>query len=364
MWAVIIAVLFLLSLLCIRFLTGRLMRFEFIQTLAGGSTGGAAALSLGIVIAVAALLYFTLGAWNTAVALLFLLLFWLLCDAVSALICKVTGLCPARYYAGLAALVLTAVYLVGAWVNAHNVRATRYQLDSAGALGLDGLRIVGFSDSHIGSVFHADTFEKYIEDMNACEPDLAVIAGDFVDDDTGYEDMVKSCEALGKLKTACGVYYVFGNHDKGYFESSRGYDAAELKRQLEKNGVIVLEDEAVSIAGSVSLIGRQDTQTRSRLSAQELTAQCGDGYIIMLDHEPNDYDSEAHSGADLVISGHTHGGQFFSLRPLVKLLGKNDSLYGQQKRGSTDFIVSSGIADWTLKFRTGCISEYFVIDIR
>ena len=53
--------------------------------------------------------------------------------------------------------------------------------------------------------------------MNKENPDVVVITGDFVDDDTSKEDMIQSCKALSKFKTKYGVYFVYGNHDKGYY---------------------------------------------------------------------------------------------------------------------------------------------------
>lgn len=69
------------------------------------------------------------------------------------------------------------------------------------------------------------------------------------------------------------------------------------------------------------------------------------------------------ANVDLVLSGHTHGGQFLLLRAIMEIFHINDQVYGHTHGGNTDFIVSSGIADWALRFRTGPSSEYVVIDI-
>ena len=83
----------------------------------------------------------------------------------------------------------------------------------------------------------------------------------------------------------------------------------------------------------------------------------------MLDHQPNDYQNQADAGVDLVLSGHTHGGQLFPLNKVGEWIGANDRTYGFEKRGQTNFIVTSGLSDWAIKFKTGTKSEFVVIDL-
>ena len=73
--------------------------------------------------------------------------------------------------------------------------------------------------------------------------------------------------------------------------------------------------------------------------------------------------AEASAGADLVLCGHTHGGQFIPINHVGEWIGENCLRYGHEKRGDTDFIVSSGISIWTFRFKTGCKSEIVVIDL-
>ena len=158
---------------------------------------------------------------------------------------------------------------------------------------------------------------KTIEAQN---PDVVLIVGDFVDDDTTKEDMIRCCAALGEIKTTYGVYYVFGNHDKGYYSPEyRGYDGDDLIEELKKNKVHVMQDDV----------------------------------------------AQAEAGVDLVLSGHTHGGQLFPLMTIENHtdLAPDDRVYGYEKRGSTNFIVTSGISDWAIKFKTGCRSEYLMLEI-
>ena len=264
----------------------------------------------------------------------------------------------------LVSLVVTIVYLGYGYYTAHNVIETHYEIISSKELGVDNFRIVQITDSHVGSTMDGDKFYNYMLEINKTNPDIVVITGDYVDDDTSLKDMERACEGLGALKTKYGVYYVYGNHDKGYF-NYRGYGNKELRENLEKNNVTILEDEGKDIVGNIYLIGRQDKKEKNRLSASELMKDIDPNkYVIVLNHQPNDYKNESKANIDLVISGHTHGGQVFPLQITESIFKANDQVYGMKTIDSTTFIVSSGIGDWRVKFKTMTVAEYVVIDIK
>ena len=64
-----------------------------------------------------------------------------------------------------------------------------------------------------------------------------------------------------------------------------------------------------------------------------------------------------------MLSGHTHGGQMLEINMVGALIGANDRTYGLETRDKTDFIVTSGISDWRIKFKTGTSSEYCIIEV-
>jgi predicted MPP superfamily phosphohydrolase len=260
---------------------------------------------------------------------------------------------------------VTIIYLGYGYYLAHHVIETNYEVVATKDIGVDSFRIVQITDSHVGATMNGNDFYNYMIRINKTNPDIVVVTGDFVDDDTSYKDMIRSCEGLGALETKYGVYFVYGNHDKGYF-NNRDYGDKEIREELAKNNVVILEDEGIDIPDSnIYLLGRQDRQVRSRISVQDLMEDVDlNKYVVVLDHEPNDYDNEEDAKMDLVISGHTHGGQLFPLMIFDKMFGANDQIYGIEKRGISTFIVSSGIGDWAVKFKTGTVAEYVVIDLK
>ena len=225
------------------------------------------------------------------------------------------------------------------------------------------LRIVLISDAHLGITLDGEGFAREMERVQATDPDIVVVVGDYVDDDTLKADMVEACRALGGLETTYGVFYVYGNHDEGYYRY-RDFTGQELRDALEENGVTILADESLPIGESYTLIGRRDRSMRGRADMETLTEDLDRSrYLIVLDHQPNDYDAEAAAEVDLVLSGHTHGGHIFPAWIVDRLMHYNDQRYGIERRGESCFIVTSGISGWAIPFKTGCFSEFVVIDI-
>ncbi len=368
-WFVSLAVAVAALAAGIYYLARRVHSCPPIAALSRRSRVGGWAASFAVVLLAAVILTLLLDTVNTVTVLLHLIFFLLVSSLVGRLIIRLNGGTARFHLSGVIALVITAAYLAAGAVSAYNVQRTAYSVSTHKEVG--SLRVAMFADSHVGTTFGGKGFAKRMEELQAQQPDIILIVGDFVDESTTRENMVEACRALGKLEVPYGVWFVFGNHDKGLYGTSRGYDGDDLVRELEANGVHVLQDESVLIDDRFYLVGRKDASEQEesrggRADISDLTASLDpDKYSIVLDHQPHDYAAEAEADADLVLSGHTHGGQLIPLGFLMdKLhLGGTDSVYGYTRRENTDFIVTSGISDWAIKFKTGCISEYVIIDI-
>lgn len=355
-------VLILVSGAGVFYLYTRIKKYKFIQKL--GIKGRLVAWLMPTALTLLFVLVTGISMFNAIIILLHLIVFWGVCDLFGLAVKKLFKKQFSRYYAGTVAIALTLCVLVSGWVLAHNVVETAYSFTTEKNLGRDNLRIVQISDLHLGTTLDGDDFAKELDNIQATNPDIVVVTGDFVDDDTEKEDMLVACKALGGLKTKLGVYFVYGNHDEGYFKG-RNFTISDLEASLNENGVVIMEDEALLIGDSFYLVGRNDRSMRGRMDMQALVNGLDKSkYIIVLDHQPNDYDNQAKAEVDLVLSGHTHGGHIFPAGPIGVLMGSNDSYYGVETRGKTNFVVSSGISGWAIKFKTGAISEYVVIDVK
>lgn len=365
MWLFIMLAMFLATVLAVIYLVTRFYKFTVMRWLAKERKPVQIILSFFSVLLILGLSWLLLGMMNAMIILIHLMVIWFFCDLCNMFIRKKRGVETKRYYAGAIALFVTIIYMGTGWYLAHNVWCTAYTVDTDKMSG--NLRIVQIADSHVGTTFDGEGFAGHIKKIQEEKPDVVVVTGDYVDDDTSREDMVAACKALGSLQTTYGTYYVFGNHDKGYYGSEyRGYSGDDLVAELKKNGVSVLQDESVLLDNRFYIIGRQDrSEGANRMEMNDLVKNLDKSkYMIVLDHQPHDYDAQKESGVDLVLSGHTHGGQLFPINYVGEWTKENEKTYGLMKRENTNFIVTSGISDWAIRFKTGCKSEYVLVDVK
>ena len=343
------------------YLTVCFSRFGLFRKIAGPKRLARCALAFAAAASLFAALTLTMNMMNAVIVFLHLIVAFFLFGLLDALTAGLRGK-PFPFYAqGWAALTATALYLTVGWHLCHRVWQTGYTLSTEKPVG--AVRIALFADAHIGTTFDGGGMAGHLETIMAQNPDIILIAGDFVDDGTTRRDMLRACEALGAVKPKYGVWFAYGNHDEGYFRN-RGFSMADLTAALEKNGVGVLGDRT-AVAGPLFLAGRLDVSRSPRKPVSELLREAPSGkYTVVIDHEPTDYENESETSADLVVSGHTHGGQLFPINRAGEWLKLNDRTYGHEKRNGTDFIVTSGISDWAVKFKTGTKSEYVIIDVK
>lgn len=360
MWAIIAAAVLAAAIAGVVYMTACVGRFGIIKSLAGEKKWLKNLISMGVIAVIFVILSFAMTAINAIIVLLNEVLFFLFFGAVMKIAGAVTGKEFTVNWQGWLAIGASVIYLGIGWWLLHNVWQKNYNLTTDKNVKLN---IAMFADSHIGTTFDGEGFAEHMKTIKQQRPDILFIVGDLVDDSSNKADLQRACEALGSLNLKYGVWYVYGNHDKGYY-NSRDFSAEELEDILKQNGIHVLADEYELVDDSFYVVGRKDKSDEDRKSMEELMKGLDTSkYIIVLDHQPGDYDSEAASGADLVLSGHTHGGQLFPVTYVGEWFNINDATYGYERRNDTDFIVTSGISDWELKFKTGTRSEYVMINV-
>lgn len=260
-----------------------------------------------------------------------------------------------RYRMLFTIILLAAAVVVGGVINFNTIRTTTYQIEVPKKNSDAGkLRIAFVSDLHLGDDVPERFVRRFVGKANRLNPDVVLLGGDIVEGGRMGERMAAFEEILKGLSPLYGVYGVLGNHE--------GYGRGSSEDFFAGSGIKILRDTAVVIGNSFVIAGRNDSRTRGRKSAEILLSAMGDDLpVILLDHRPTDYEAIGKSGADIVMSGHTHHGQLF---PINLITGSIYELsYGYLKKGTTNYFVSSGLRLWGPPVRTVAKSEIVVVEV-
>ncbi|GHV59412.1 metallophosphatase [Bacteroidia bacterium] len=219
------------------------------------------------------------------------------------------------------------------------------------------LKIVAFSDIHLGIAIDKKRLQSYVQFINNQHPDLILIGGDVVDNNVLPLNLENMQEELNRLQAPLGVYMCLGNHE--YMSGI----TSSLKF-LQKTQIRLLVDETIPIDNSFWIIGRDDTHgNHHRQPLKALVAQTNPLQpIILIDHEPWFPNEAVENRIDLQFSGHTHYGQMWPLNHIVNRVFTIG--YGYRQIENTHIYVSSGLGLWGPPFRIGTQSEIAVFNLQ
>jgi len=225
----------------------------------------------------------------------------------------------------------------------------------------DGYRIAQISDLHCGPFASGRRVARWVGATNHLEPDLVAVTGDLIASGSAFVDVVAG--ALGGLRARDGAFAAMGNHD--YFG-----DGEAMVSALEAAGLTVLRNRGVELrrgAGAIYLAGVDDTWTRRHDLGRALAARPAGMPVVLLAHDPALFPAAAELGVDLVLSGHTHGGQV-----AVPLLARKLNLARLITRftndvyrsGSSTLYVNRGLGTTGPPVRLAVAPEIAVLTLR
>jgi hypothetical protein len=235
--------------------------------------------------------------------------------------------------------------------------------------GLDGLRLVQISDLHAGPLVRAEQVARWRRLAEGERPELLVITGDMVDSLPGEADVV--ADAFRGFRAPLGCFAILGNHD--YFTDPR-----PIWRALEGIGVQFLENRNALVTrkgGTLALVGLQDPMARHgrfRDIAFGLGPRPGlavqglpeDAWRLCLSHRPSDWHLARQTGAQLTLSGHTHGGQVNLIPGVSSALLLGQYTQGLYRKDDQSLYVNRGLGVVGLPIRVGAPPEITVITLR
>lgn len=222
----------------------------------------------------------------------------------------------------------------------------------------DGLVLVHASDLHLGTIIGKRWLNSLIERIHPLRPDLVVLVGDVVDGNV--RKVQPLVDSLKKLRAPLGVFGVTGNHE--YYAGVDG-----CVDFMEAAGVQVLRDRAVQIVPGLVLAGVDDLTVRQQSgqgvgAVERVLSSRPPGGVILLSHSPLQVEQAASAGAALMLSGHTHAGQIWPFRYLVK--SRYPRVSGRYHINGMDLIVCRGTGTWGPRMRLWKRAELVRITLR
>ena len=219
------------------------------------------------------------------------------------------------------------------------------------------VKLVMMSDLHLGYHNRREELHRWIDMINAEQPDLVLIAGDIIDGSMRPLKEEKMYEEFQRIKAP--VYACLGNHE--YYSGEPG------AQQFYQDAGIHLLQDSVAVIGDLCIIGRDDRTNIHRKSLGKIMAENSSlishsSFLILLDHQPYHLEQAERQHIDFQFSGHTHHGQVWPISWITESI--YECAFGPYKKGHTDYYISSGLGIWGGKFRIGTRSEYVVAMIK
>jgi predicted MPP superfamily phosphohydrolase len=268
-----------------------------------------------------------------------------------------------RILAGAVVTTSASATAFGVWWALTRLAVRRVEVPMNGLpKGIDGFTIAHLSDLHLDLVHGKAWLASVVAKTNALQPDLVAITGDLAEGSVAK--FGADVQPLGELEAPHGVFFVTGNHE--YFHDLDGW-----LDFLPSLGVRVLRNERISVPATgegFDLMGVDD-HDGGRIETghgQDLPAALAgrdpERASVLLAHQPRIMEEAAAAGIDLVLSGHTHGGQIWPFSYLVYL--QQPYVRGLKEKNGTRLYLSSGTGFWGPPMRLGTTAEIALITLR
>lgn len=274
--------------------------------------------------------------------------------------------------------ILFVILIFAKWMKEiHTFQVTKYEIHSPKLKGVSTRKIVFLSDLHNCS--YGKDNEKLLKAVQQEKPDIILITGDMLVGKAGASTEIAR-NFVGKLPGICKTYYANGNHEQRMKEDEKKYGTVykEYKAYLEMCGVCFLENECTEILwdghpvklwgleipikgyGKFNKVSLPETFMEEIFGIAEKSA-----YHILLAHNPLFVKDYLKWGADLILSGHFHGGvvRIPFWRGVISSQGSFFPKYSGEltKEGNASIVVSKGIGLHTIRVRFNNPAEIVVL---
>ena len=257
------------------------------------------------------------------------------------------------------------------WVTITNNIITTTQIEINNSKIPDSF--VGYKIAHISDLHNKDWGDTLIKPLKKSSPDIIVITGDLID--SSHMDLEVAMDFIRNAKSIAPIYYVSGNHEawSGKYEW--------LKKELLKEDVIIMDDSKFLLKKNneeILLLGLKDPDfSKSKQASYEISSMIAEtiepmmnnyeGYVVLLSHRPEHFETYTLLGVDLAFTGHAHGGQV-RLPFIGGLIAPNQGLFpkftaGVYHKDQMDMIVSRGLGNSIIPIRVNNTPELVIVEL-
>lgn len=256
-------------------------------------------------------------------------------------------------------VVAVALYLKGGYISGYDIETTEYDIEfEILPEAFEGFKIVQISDVH-NALFNTENFDL-IRTVYKLKPDMIVLTGDMIN--YGTTRFTRLFPLVEQLEEICEVYYILGNHE----QTMRVANMLLITEEMEKLGVKMLFNDTVRIERDNEAIllhglcqykksyrdpyySEESTYEFSLSDMEKMLGKSSDELVdVVLAHNPMYFDVYAEWGADLIFSGHIHGGHWRI--PIIDkgIFSPNEELFpeydgGEYIKNKAHMIVSRGL---------------------
>ena len=228
------------------------------------------------------------------------------------------------------------------------------------------ITVVQFSDTQLGEYYTMEQLKKAVKTINKANADIVVFTGDLIDNASKYEDIDKISNVLADINCTIGKYAIYGNHDYG------GGAVRYYEDIMDKAGFTVLKNESTMVEvnkKNIRICGGDDALMGNFDAIETMEGIRESDMNLLLIHEPDLVEHFEGYPMDLVLSGHSHGGQVYIpfYGPIKKnILSEkyNRGIYNLSNDYDTQLYVNTGLGNTKVPYRFLTIPEIAVFHLK
>lgn len=255
-------------------------------------------------------------------------------------------------------LLMFSLLIYSRFISTSGLKVKEYKIVNENISdNISGLKIVHLSDIHYGRIIDDKRLESIVEKINLIKPDIVVITGDLIDNDTKLDEDDKKTliDCLSKINVSTNKYAIRGNHDYTFNEWEEIISSSNfVNLDNNYNYIYINNYEPILITGLSSLLDSENVINRyEKINDNISNDNINTIFNILLVHETDFVDTIDISNYNLILGGHSHNGQVRLpfIGPII-LPSESKKYYDEYyKLGNTHFYISSGLGTSELDFR-------------